>query len=174
MILQPLQNLLFLLQVSSKQCWNSLLKVHESGNLLNSVFLGLILVVYLHKHNSQIVTLVIDVFQLVENFLRLAIIVVVEKNSHGFSLLDQPVQHFISNVFDLVFLQLIYQPFQEFVFILYVSIVQVRNLLFKVDQGRHIINSKGLGSLFIVNLNKLYSMLVTIIVYLLKLAQCLQ
>ena len=75
--LQPLQHLLFVLQVSFVQCWYSFLEVEHAGNLFDTVFLRFLRVVDLHEDYPQLIALVVDIFQFVENLLRFSVVVVV-------------------------------------------------------------------------------------------------
>ena len=63
---------------------NFTFEVHEAGNFVEAVFLGLVGVVYLDEHNSLRVAFIIDVFQLLEHLLTLALVSVVWRNRTKF------------------------------------------------------------------------------------------
>jgi len=122
-------------------CRNHFLEIDEGGDLLNAVFLGLILVLDLDKHNAVGVALVVDFLQLGQHLLAFFVIVVVcqsartpsikrkigliskltKENKHGFALFDQSVQHLVCHVLDFVLLQLSDEPLEDFSFIFQVT-----------------------------------------------------
>lgn len=148
LLLQPLQHLILVLEVALVHHRNPLLKVEHRRHFFNAVLLRFFRVVDLHERHAELIALVVNVLQLVENPLRLAIVVVVcdrhkyipniihiqqrsiraifhekltEKYSQGFSILDKTVQHLVGDVLDLVLLELRQQPLQNFILVLDVT-----------------------------------------------------
>lgn len=77
LFLDPLQDILLLHQVALVDRGNALLKVHQLGDLLDAVLLGLFRVVDLHEQDAQLIALVVNVLELGQDLLGLFVVVVV-------------------------------------------------------------------------------------------------
>lgn len=140
LLLQPLEHLLLVLEITLVHHRDTFLEVEHRGYLIDTVLLGFVHIVDFHERYAELVTLVVDVLQFVENLLRLSVVVIVcggsgissniiyfdlivganagpsrvrltEQHGQGLPVLDETVQHLIGNVLDLVFLELRQQPF---------------------------------------------------------------
>lgn len=79
-------------------------------------------------------------------------------------LLYYHVEHLVSDVFDLVDLLLLLQPFEHFLFVLEVALVYHRNALLEVKHRRYFLNTVFLSLFRVIDLHECYAELIAFIV----------
>jgi len=100
---------------------NFLFKVENCGKLVDAVFFGLLVVVNFDKGDSVFVAVIVDVLELSQDFLALFLVLVVKENCQVGHLGDEHVQHLIVDVLDLIAIQLLFDPLQNFFLLLQIS-----------------------------------------------------
>lgn len=84
-------------------------------------------------------------------------------------LLDEFVEHFISDVLDHVGCELFDEPRKHLFFVFQIAVVKARNLLLKVDERRDVIDTIFASHRFVVDLHKRYACVVVAVVVIITL-----